>query len=134
MTLLVPDVGECEILDCAFKDASPEALTLKLYSNNYDPVESSTAGSFTECSGSGYGAKSLTRAGWNSASSAAGVSSIVYGTAQVFSFTGAITVVGYFIVGTTSGSIYWAERLYAGAGQAFANGDSLTITPRMELD
>ena len=133
MTLLVPDVGECEILDCAFKDASPEALTLKLYSNNYDAVEGSTAGNFTECSGGGYASKALTRAGWNSAATATGTSSITYGTAQTFSFTGSVTVVGYFLVGTTSGTIYWAERLYAGAGQAFANGDSLTITPRIEL-
>lgn len=134
MTLLVPDAGECEILDCAFKDASPEALSLRLYSNNYDAVEGSTAGSFTECSGGGYAAKALTRAGWNSASSAAGVSSITYGTAQTFSFTGAVTVVGYFVIGGTSGTIYWAERLYAGAGQAFANGDSLTITPKFALE
>ena len=134
MTLLVPDVGECEILDCAFKDASPEALTLRLYSNNYDCVEGSTAGNFTECSGSGYGAKSLSRAGWNSATTTTGTSSIVYGTAQTFNWTGAITVVGYYIVGTTSGTLYWAERLYAGAGQAFANGDSLTITPKIQLE
>lgn len=134
MPLLIPDVGECEMLDCVLKDAAPEALTLKLYSNNYDAVEGSIAGNFTEVSGGGYAAKSLTRAGWNSASTAAGVSSSTYGTAQTWSFTGTVAVVGYFLVGTTSGTVYWAERLYAGAGQTFNNGDSLTVTPKITLD
>ena len=67
MTLVLPNAGEAAMLDAALKTASPEALTLKLYSNNYDAVETSVAGSFTECTGSGYAAKSLTRAGWNAA-------------------------------------------------------------------
>jgi hypothetical protein len=130
MTLVIPNVGEAMMMDNALKTASPEALTLKLYSNNYDAVNSSTASSFTECTGSGYAAKTLTRAGWNAAVAGSPTVS-TYGTAQVFSWTGAITVVGYFLVGATSGTLYWAERLYAGTGQTFANGDSLTVTPRI---
>lgn len=130
MTLVIPNVGEANMLDNSLKAAAPEALILKCYSNNYDPINSSIHTNFTECSGGGYGSKTLTRAGWNSAVGGS-PSSSTYGTAQVFSFTGAVTVVGYYLVGATSGLIYWAERLYAGAGQAFANGDSLTITPKI---
>jgi hypothetical protein len=130
MTLVIPNVGEALMMDNALKNASPEALTLKLYSNNYDAINSSTAGSFTECTGSGYAAKTLTRAGWNAAVAGSPTTS-TYGTAQVFSWTGAITVVGYFLVGASSGTLYWAERLYAGAGQTFANSDSLTVTPKI---
>ena len=133
MALVLPNIGEVEMLECALKDASPEALILKLYSNNYDGLEASTAASFTEVSGGGYAAKALTRAGWGAAV-AADPSYIPYGSGQVFAFTGAVAaVVGYFLVGATSGNLYWAERMYAGAGQAFANGDSLTVTPRFEL-
>jgi hypothetical protein len=133
MALVLANIGETELLECALKDASPEALVLKLYSNNYDGVEASIAANFTEVSGGGYAAKSLTRAGWGAAV-AGDPSYILYGTAQVFGFTGAVAaVVGYFLVGATSGNLYWSERLYVGAGQAFANGDSLSVTPRFEL-
>ena len=131
MALLVPDAGEVAMLDMLLGTATPEAQTLKLYTNNYDAVEGSVAGSFTEATGSGYSAKSLARATWNAASSAGGVSSKTY-PAQTFNFTGSITIVGYFVVGATSGTILWAERLYSGAGQVFANGDSLTVTPKLE--
>lgn len=134
MTLMVPDIGETMFLDNILKTASPEALNLKLYSNNFDCVEGSVASAFTEVSGGGYALKNLTRAGWNAAQSAAGVSSSTYGTAQTFSFTGTVTVVGYYLVGASSGTLYWAERLYAGAGQVFNNGDSLTITPKITLE
>jgi hypothetical protein len=131
MTLVIPNVGEAAMQDNSLKATTPEALILKLYSNNYDAVNSSVAGSFTEVTGGGYASKTLTRAGWNAAVPGSPTSS-TYGTAQVFSFTGTIAaVVGYFLVGATSGTLYWAERLYAGAGQAFGNGDSLTVTPKI---
>lgn len=130
MALVIPNVGEALILDNALKTASPEALILKLYSNNYDCINSSVAGSFTEVASGGYVAKTLTRAGWGAAVGGSPTQS-TYGTPQVFSWTGAATVVGYFLVGAVSGTLYWAERLYAGAGQVFANGDSLTVTPRI---
>ena len=132
MTLTVPDVGEALLLDNALKTASPEALILRLYSNNYDPIKTSVAGAFTEVTGSGYAAKMLTRAGWGAA--VPGSPSVsTYGTAQTFNWTGAATVVGYYLVGATSGTLYWAERLYTGSGQAFNGGDSLTITPKITL-
>jgi hypothetical protein len=134
MALLVPDAGEVAMLDSLLKTASPEPLTLKLYSNNYDAVEGSIAGSFTEATIAGYASKALARATWGGASSAAGVTTSTYGTPQVFNFTGTGTVVGYYIVGTSSGTIYWAERLYAATGQTFNNGDSLTITPKITLE
>ncbi len=132
MTLVIPNIGETMVLDNALKTASPEALIMKLYSNNYDPLNSSVAGSFTECSGGGYASKALTRAGWGAAVGGS-PSSSTYGTGQVFSWTGACTVVGYFLVGATSGTLYWAERLYASTGNTFANGDSLTVTPKFTL-
>ncbi len=132
MSLVVPDVGEVALLDMLLGTATPETQKLKLYTNNFDCVEGSVAGDFTVASGSGYADVSLVRATWNAAGTSAGTTSKTY-PAQTFSFSGAITIVGYYIVGATSGTLLWAERIYAGAGQAFANGDTLTITPRMEL-
>ena len=130
MTLTVPDIGETMLLDNALKTASPEALILRLYSNNYDPIKTSVVGSFTEVTGSGYAAKTLTRAGWGAAVPD-GPSSSTYGTMQTFNWTGAATVVGYYLVGAVSGTLYWAERLYSGAGQVFGNGDALNVQPRV---
>lgn len=131
MALVLPNIGETELLECALRDTTPEALTLKLYSNNVTLVEATVVGGFTESTASGYAAKALTRAGWNAAV-AGDPSSITYGTAQVFNFTGAGTIYGYYLVGATSGNLYWAEVLYP-SGQAFASGDSLTVTPKFEL-
>lgn len=133
MTLLAPAIGQMELLDCALKDASPEALILCLYSNNYDPINGSVNGSFTEATLTGYASKALTRAGWNAAVNG-NPSSSTYGTAQTFNFTGTGQVVGYYLKGATSGNVYWAERLYATTGQTFNNGDSLTITPKITFN
>lgn len=132
MALLAPAAGEMMLLDNALKTTTPEALILKLYTNNVDAANGSVAGTFTECAISGYAAKTLTRAGWNAAVTG-NPSSSTYGTAQTFNFTGTGAVVGYYLVGATSTTIYWAERLYATTGQTFNNGDSLTITPKITL-
>ena len=133
MTLVLPQCGEQAILDNALKNTTPEALTLKLYSNNYDCTDTSVAGGFTEATISGYSAKSLARATWGSA--AAGDPTVsTYGAEQTFSFTGTGSVVGYYIVGASSGTLYWAERMYAGAGQTFNNGDSLKVTIKFSLE
>jgi hypothetical protein len=118
------------MLDNALKTTTPEALNLKLYTNNYDAVNGSVAGSFTECAIAGYALKNLTRALWNAAVSGAPSFSL-YSVAQVFNFTGSGNVVGYYLVGAVSGTVYWAERLYAGAGQAVNSGDSITVTPKI---
>jgi len=134
MTLVIPNEGEVATLENNWKNTTPESFLLKLYSNNYDCVNSSTSASFTEvANGNGYttGGKALSRASFSSAVGGS-PSSIQYSAGQVWSWTGAIpAVVGYYIVGATSGKVYHAERLYAGAGQAFANGDSLTVTPKI---
>ncbi|MEY2855668.1 MAG: hypothetical protein RL030_2800 [Pseudomonadota bacterium] len=131
MTLLVPDVGEVALLDMALSDAAPEAQTLSLYTSNTTPAEGDTAATYTIATGSGSDAKTLARATWNAASTAAGTTSKTY-PAQVFSFTGSFTVYGYLIRKVTAGTLLWSEKVY-GSGQAFVSGDSLTITPRIEL-
>jgi len=114
MALLAPAAGEMMLLDNALKTTSPEALILKLYTNNYDAINGSVASSFTECAIAGYAAKTLTRAGW-SAAATGNPSSSTYGTAQTFNFTATGAVVGYYLVGATSTTIYreeWARGLF----------------------
>ena len=133
MTLVIPNEGEAATLENNWKNTTPESFLLKLYSNNYDTINTATSASFTEvANGSGYttGGKALARASF-SAAVPGSPSSIQYSAGQLWSWTGAVTVVGYYIVGATSGKVYHAERLYPTTGQVFANGDSLTVTPKI---
>ncbi|HKS16984.1 MAG TPA: hypothetical protein VJU16_06710 [Planctomycetota bacterium] len=131
MALVLPDAGERNALDMWLSDASPEAQTLKLYTNDVTPAEGDTAATYTEAAGSGYASKALARATWNAAATNAGVTSKDY-PQQTFNWTGTITIVGYFIVKVTAGTILWAERMFTSPGQVFNNGDVLKVTPRIE--
>jgi hypothetical protein len=137
MALLVPDVGEAALLRMMLKDAAPEAMVLKLYKNDHDPAEDDDAGDYTEADLAGYAAQNLVRATWGDPATVAGVTTATY--PQVtFAFTGNGKVVGYFLVGATSGVLLWAERLfgpsdYPAAGQQFGGGDSLKFSPRIQL-
>lgn len=133
MPIVVANSGENLLLDAALRlGTTAEALTLKLYSNNYTPVATSTAGAFTESSFTGYTSKSLARASW---STAATVSNKAVSSYAVQSWScGATggTVYGYYVVGTTSGTLYWAERF--GTTRTLANGDVLNVTPSISCD
>jgi len=131
--LLCPDVGEVAILDFIFKTTTPETQKLKLYLNDISPAESDTAGTYTEATISGYALVSLVRATWNGASTSVGISTNTY-PAQTFSFTGTGTIVGYYVVGATSSTLLFAERLFSTPGQVFNNGDSLVLSLKVGLD
>ena len=132
MALLVPDVGEVELLDKLLKDALSvdEDYTLKLYKTNVTPAESDTAGSYTVADFTGYANKTLTRAGWAAASTAAGTTSTTFAQ-QSWSPTSSQTVYGYYVIGATSTVLLWAE-LFA-SSKNLVDGDTLQLTPKMEL-
>jgi hypothetical protein len=132
MSLLVPDKGERQMLIMALQKATVETQTLKLFVNNYTPVEGSTEASFTEMSTLGYAAKTLARANWTVATDGGGISSAVQ-PQQVWTFTAGtpVTVYGYYIIETTSGVILWAELLPS-PQVVQNNGDVIKITPRIE--
>lgn len=131
MALLIPDAGEVALLDYALGTTTPEAQTLKLYESATTPAEGDTAGSYTEATIAGYASVALARATWNGASTSTGTTSKTY-PQQTFTFTGSGTIYGYFVIGTTSGTILWSEKLFA-SGQAFANTDQLKLTLSIEL-
>lgn len=135
MALTVSNSGELLLLTWSLKSTStPEDLYLRLYSNAYVPVATSTAGSFTEATFSGYtsGGKSLTRSGWGSAATDSdGAALITYGTPQTWSATSSQVIRGYYIVGATSGTLVWAEAF--STPRSLVSGNDLTITPSLTL-
>lgn len=133
MPLVVPNNGEGDGLEYFVNKASPQNLVLRLYTNNVTPAETDTAASYTEASGSGYGAITLTGASWGSPSEGA-PSSIAYAQ-QTFTFTGALgNVYGYFMTRASSGRIALAERFADGPYNIANNGDQIKITPQITLD
>ncbi len=131
MSIVVCNAGEIFLLEAAMKTSSPENLVLKLFANDYTPIPTSTAGSFTEASFSGYSAASLSRSSWTSASTnGSGKAEISY-PVQTFSATSSQTIFGYYVVGATSGNLVYAERF--GSPRSLISGDTLNVSPKMTL-
>ena len=125
MPLVFPDAGENIVLEALVNKTAPQNLVLRLYTSNTTPGESDTAGTYTEATGSGYSAITLTGASWGSASGG----SISYAQ-QTFTFTGALgNVYGYYMTQASSGTLVYAERFSDGPYNIANNGDQIKITP-----
>lgn len=123
MAGLVPNAGEAIALD-RFLKTSDE--TLKLFVNDYTPVEGSVASDFTEMSTQGYAAKTLTAASWSSGAYAQ----------QTWTFDGtggSTTVYGYFVIDAGSGTIMFAER-FGSPPTIVNNNDQIKVTPTVTAD
>ena len=134
MALLIPDVGEVELLDKLLKDALAvdENYTLKLYKNDYTPLNSSIAADFTVADFDGYVDKTLTRAGWGAAATVANVAESSYSVEQSWTCnSGTQTIYGYYVVGATSTVLLWAERFTI--TRTLAALDQIRITPKFSL-
>lgn len=130
MAGLVPNAGE-EIALTRFLKTSDE--TLKLFVNDYTPVEGSVAGDFTEMSTQGYAAKTLTAASWVVTPGAPSSGAYAQQT-WTFDGTGGSTIVyGYFVIDAGTGTIMFAERFTT--PPTIANvGDQIKVTPTITAD
>lgn len=136
MAIVLADVGADVILKAFFNNDWPAGgknLTLKLYTNNYTPLDTSVAGDFTEASGGGYAAKTLSNASWV-VTTGNDPSDAVYAE-QTWTFTGLLagsaTVYGYFIV-DADGILLLGEKFDYSFTPA-KNGDQLRLTPKAQL-
>lgn len=128
MPLLMPNVGEQRMLEKLLAGNA----TLKLFSNDKTPAETDTAASYTECSGSGYAAKTLTGGAWTITP---GNPTVAAYAQQTFTFNATgLTAYGYMVVDATDGVLLWAER-FTGAPYVINNAaDTIKVTPRLELE
>lgn len=131
MTLVVVTNGDQVLLNTGL--AFGNTLSLRLYTNNITPSKSDLLATYTQASGSGYAAISMPRGSWVFSNTGAGGNGNAQYPAQSWTFTGAITVYGYYIVDSSSGLLMWAER-FAGAPLTFAAAGVLTITPYIEAN
>jgi hypothetical protein len=136
MAIVLADVGADNMLKVFFNDDWPTAskdLSLRLYTNNYIPLDTSVAGDFTEASGGGYAAKTLTNGSWT-VTVGNDPSDAVYAE-QTWTFTGALsgsaTIYGYFIL-DADGILCLGEKFDYSFTPA-KNGDQLRLTPKFQL-
>lgn len=136
MALVLADVGADCILKTYFNNTRPSGgnnFTLKLFTNNVTPADTDTASTYTEASGGGYAAKTLTNGSFT-VNTANDPSDATYAE-QTWTFSGALTgnatIYGYYVV-DADGVLQWAERLPASFTPAVA-GDNLRITPKFQL-
>jgi hypothetical protein len=138
MALVVADVGADQILKAYFNNSFPASKNhkLRLYSNNYTPVDTSVLGNFTEVTGGGYTAISLTNGSWT-ITVGNDPSDAVYAE-QTFTFTGTIggtgIVYGYYIEDNdgSTGTLVWAE-LFGTPFTPANNGDNIKVTPKFQM-
>lgn len=142
MPLVVPDSGDVLMLKYIVNQLKQDGNAgeaggerkLHLFTNNYTPSKSTGLGDLTESTEAGYTAVTLSGASWTVATSTAGTNSAVY-SEQVFTFTTAVTVYGYYIT-TIEGSpnLLWVERFSNAPFSLPAGGGEIGITPRFTLD
>lgn len=128
MSLLVPNLGEVEILTRALAPASGDKL--HLYTNDATPVEASTLAGLTECAVAGYAATTL------AAPTVATVNDVTTATyaQQTFTFTTNTTVYGYYITDNGATKLLWCERFTDAPYNIPSGGGEIKVTPKITAD
>lgn len=129
MTIQISSTGAANALSYFVgSSTNTETLVLKLYSNDVTPASNTVLTDFTEVSGGGYAEKLLTASNWNVNGASATT------TAQTFSFTSGVgNVYGYYLVGSSSGSLIASERFTSGPYNVQNNGDVITVTATISI-
>ncbi len=131
MALLVPNTGEAEMLKRILNmTVTDPDIVVRLYTNNYTPIETTVIGDLTDATATGYGPITATPGSW----SISGDPTEASHTEIEFIFTdGEPTVYGYFITNTADDTLLWAEEFVDGPYTIPAGGGSIFITPKIQL-
>ena len=134
MALVVPDGAEKIILDLLRNLTNFNAAVIKLYKNNYTPIDTTVHADFTEANYTGYVAQTL--GSGVAATTVSGKAYVPY-TQRTFQVTSSPTVTnliyGYWIYSSASGSMLWAERFTSAPISMVLAGDTIKLTPTLTL-
>lgn len=134
MPLVVCNNGEVVALSYLVnKVTTTRDLVYRLFATNVTPAETDTAGSYTEATGGGYAAKTLTGANWTVTGGAPTTASYAQ---QDYTFTGALTtnatIYGYYVTRVTDADLILAETFTSFTPAN--NGDKILLTPQITAD
>jgi hypothetical protein len=132
MALITVDVGEIELLSRMLNKSATGDVVLRLYSNDKTPADADTVASYTECTGSGYAAKTLTGSSWT-ITTVTNKGNAAYAQ-QSFDLSGALTAYGYYVTDAAGTTLLWAERFTAPPFTIPSGGGSIKITPNFTLN
>jgi len=133
MALLVPDVGEVELLKRMLNFSATGDVQLYLYTSNTTPAEDDVVCSYTLSTVAG-GTTVLVLTGTNwTVQTNTGTTTGSH--AQVtFTFTGAeASIYGYVVTNAAGAILLWAERFTDGPYAIPSGGGSVKITPQIQL-
>jgi len=132
MAIVFTNSGEAIALRNIVNQTAPQNLVLKLYANNISPAKTDVTADYTECSGYGYSAVTLTPG--NFTFTPGDPSTAAY--PQItFTFTGAIGLIyGYYVVQASSNSLIFANRFNNAPINVLNNGDEIRITLTLSLN
>ena len=131
MALMVPDVGEVEMLSRILNATSTGNVVLHLYTSDTSQDEGDTVATYTEEDDASYAAVTLTGGSWTVATSG-GTTTAEYAQ-QDFTIGGATTVYGYYVTDSGGTTLLWAER-FGSAATLGAGGGTISVTPKITLD
>lgn len=133
MTLLVPNVGEADMLRAVVGHTAMGNLTLRLYQNNITPAETDGDATYTEATFTGYSAAALTGASWTVTEGAPSDASYAQQTFTSSADQASQSIYGYYLTRGVS-ELVWAERFTDGPYAIANNGDNINVTPKLTLD
>lgn len=129
--MVIPNEGKLIWLDWAMQNAgSPtEDYSLRLYSNNYTPVDGTTETDFTESAFTGYVRVNIDQADMGGSGLVGNVAVSECDFVPVFTCTGGAPELayGWYLIGRTSGTVLAAQRF--DAARTMASGATESIDP-----
>ena len=134
MALVLSNQGEQLALEAFLNKTAGQDLSLRLFQNNYTPVEASIETDFTVATFTGYSSVTLTGASWTVTPGAPTSASYAQ---QTFTSTAGAqnqSIYGYYLIQTTSGKYVWGERFTDGPYVIVNNGDQIKVTPVITAD
>jgi hypothetical protein len=137
MALVVPNEGELELLKKLLINATDsENYLVRLYKNDPTLGNGTVLADFTQTTFTSYAEKTMVRGvAGNCWATPSTVSDKAQSSGTVQSWTcGATgdTIVGYYVVGSSSNKVLWAEKF--STARVLASGDILNLTPQFTLN
>jgi hypothetical protein len=136
-SLIFNDNGAADELTAWLNNTWPSGgknFVLHLYCTNVTPADTDVASTYTECSGGGYSAITLTNGSWT-VSSVGSIYQAAYAK-QTWTFTGTLTtngtIYGYYITDQASTPVVVWSQLFNAPMTPANNGDQLSITPVLQ--
>jgi len=132
MAVVFTNAAETTALKNFLNNTAPQDLVLRLYSDNQTPAKTDVSGDYTEVSGSGYAAVTLTPADFVFTD---GDPSTAAYPQVTFAFNAAAgNVYGYYVTQATSGNLMFANRFSNAPINIANNGDEIRITLTITLN